>query len=131
MDYTFTGNWSPRLGINVDTFGDRKGKVFFNYGLNVWAMPLDAANRQLGNEQDDTAFAFAPVIQNGQLVVIPDDAHTLNGMPKSTTAGSVTNFGAPNFSSSTGEGIIPGTKSEYENEYVFGFEREVKSGFVV
>ncbi len=131
LSYPFTGNWSPRLGLNIDPFGDRKGKFFINYGYNFWAMPLDAANRQLGNEQDDTSFDFAPVIQGGQLVVVPDDAHTLNGMPKSTTAGAVSTFGAPNFSSSTGEGIIPGTKSEYEREYVVGFEREVRSGLVV
>jgi hypothetical protein len=128
LHYPFTGNWSPRVGANVDPFGDRKGKVFFNYGRNYWAMPLDAANRQLGNEQDDTAFAFAPEIQNGALVVVPDNAHTLNGLPKDNLGHK---FGGPNFSSSTGEGIIPGTKSEYEDEYVIGIEREIKSGFVV
>ena len=128
LKYPFTGNWSPRVGVNLDPFGDRKGKVFFNYGRNYWAMPLDAANRQLGNEQDDTSYKFAPEIQNGQLVVIPDNAHNLNGMPQNET-GKI--FSGPNFSSSTGEGIIPGTKSEYEDEYVLGIEREIKSGFVV
>ncbi|MFP5277282.1 MAG: carboxypeptidase regulatory-like domain-containing protein [Acidobacteriota bacterium] len=132
MNYAFTGNWSPRLGINVDPFGDRKGKVFLNYGRNFWAMPLDAANRQLGNEQDDTGYSFAPEIQNNALVIIPDNAHNLNGMNRSTdpATGAVTKFGGPNFGSSTGEGIIPGTKSEYENEWVFGFEREIKAGLV-
>ncbi len=133
LDYAFTGNWSPRLGINIDPVGDGKGKFFGTYSRNFWAMPLDAANRQLGNEQDDTSYYFAPVVQNGALVIVPDDAHTLNGTAKATdpTTGAVTNFGGPNFSSSTGEGIIPGTKAEYENEFVLGFEREVKTGFVV
>ncbi|HEY1159682.1 MAG TPA: carboxypeptidase regulatory-like domain-containing protein [Terracidiphilus sp.] len=130
LSYVFSGNWSPRIGVNVDPFGDRKGKFFFNYGRNFWAMPLDAANRQLGNEQDDTAYYFAPVVQGGALVIVPDDAHNLNGMPKATNAGAVSTFGSPSFASSTGEGIIPGTKSEYENEIVVGFEREVKSGMV-
>ena len=128
LHYPFTGNWSPRVGINLDPFGDRKGKIFFNYGRNYWAMPLDAANRQLGNEQDDSGFKFAPEIQNGQLVIIPDNAHTLNGMQRTSTG---SKFSGPNFSSSTGEGIIPGTKSEYEDEYVLGIEREIKSGLVV
>jgi len=128
LKYPFTGNWSPRVGINLDPFGDRKGKVFFNYGRNYWAMPLDAANRQLGNEQDDSGFKFWPEIQNGQLVIIPDNAHTLNGMQRTASGGT---FSGPNFSSSTGEGIIPGTKSEYEDEYVLGIEREIKSGLVV
>ncbi len=132
MDYAFTGSWSPRLGINVDPTGNGKGKIFFNYGRNFWAMPLDAANRQLGNEQDDTGYYYAPVVQNGALVIVPDSAHLLNGTPKYTdlTTG-VHNFGSPNFSSSTGEGIIPGTKAEYENEWVLGFEHQIQGGMVV
>ena len=133
FSYPFTGNWSPRLGINIDPFGDRKGKIFMNYGRNYWALPLDAANRNLGNEQDDTAFYFAPTVVNGALVIVPDDAHTLNGLPKATSStGAVSTFGAPNFSSSTAaEGILSGTKSEYETEYVVGIEREVKNGMVL
>ena len=131
LDYAFTGNWSPRVGINIDPLGNGRGKVFFSYGRNFWAMPLDAANRQLGNEQDDKNYYFAPEVQDGQLVIIPDAAHTLNGMSKSTTDGSVSTFGAPNFSSSTGEGIVPGTKSEYEEEYVLGIEQQIGKSIVV
>jgi len=131
LKYPFTGNWSPRVGINIDPFGNGRGKVFFSYGRNFWAMPLDAANRQLGNEQDDKNYYFAPEIVDGQLVVVPDSAHTLNGLPKSTTDGSVSTFGAPNFSSSTGEGIIPGTKAEYEEEYVLGIEQQLGRSLVV
>ncbi len=61
---------------------------------------------------------------NGAPVVIPDSAHALNGTAKSATA----SFGSPSFASSTGEGILPGTKMEYENEYVFGLEREISPG---
>ncbi len=112
--YAFTGGWSPRLGINIDPIGDRKGKVFLNWGRNYWAMPLDAANRQLGNEQDDTGYKFAPVIQNGAIVIIPDNAHNLNGMDMATdSTGAVSQFSGPNFSSSSSEGILSGTKSEY------------------
>ncbi len=133
LSYVFSGNWSPRIGVNFDPFSDRKGKIFFNYGRNFWAMPLDAANRQLGNEQDDTGYYFAPTIVNNALVIVPDDAHNLNGVPKSTdpVTGQVSNFGSPNFASSTGEGILPGTKAEYENEMVFGVEREIKGGVVL
>ncbi len=132
LKYTFTGNWSPRIGINIDPLGDRKSKIFFNFGRNYWALPLDAAIRQLGNEQDDTSYAFYPTVgADGTISITPDAAHTLNGTPRSTTAGAVAVFGGPNFSSSTGEGIIPGTKSEYEDEYVIGFERNVSSSIVV
>jgi hypothetical protein len=133
LKYTFTGSWSPRVGINIDPLGDHKGKIFFNYGRNYWAMPLDAAIRQLGNELDDTAYVFAPIVNaDGTYTIIPDSAHNLNGLPKSTSAsGVVSTFGKPSFASSTGEGIIAGTKAEYEDEYVIGVEREVKNGLVL
>lgn len=132
LSYAFTGSWSPRIGINIDPMGDHKSKLFFNFGRNYWAMPLDAAIRQLGNEQDDTSYVFAPVINaDGSYTIIPDAAHNLNGLPRSTSAtGVVSRFGGPNFSSSTGEGIIPGTKGEYVDEYVIGFERELTPSIV-
>jgi outer membrane receptor protein involved in Fe transport len=131
FSYNFGPSWSPRMGVNIDPTGDGKSKIFFNFGRNYWAVPLDAAIRQLGNEQDDTAYIFAPTVAaDGTISVTPDQAHTLNGTPKSTTGGVVSNFGAPSFSSSTGEGIIPGTKQEYEDEYVIGFEREISRSMV-
>jgi len=128
LNYDFGGSWSPRVGINIDPFGDKKGKIFFNFGRNYWAMPLDAAIRQLGNEQDDTNYIFAPVVNaDGSYTVVPDAAHNLNGLSKAP--GSI--FGKPSFASSTGEGIIPGTRGEYEDEYVIGLERELPHGIVV
>jgi hypothetical protein len=137
LKYLWKDNWSPRVGANIDPFGDQKGKVFFNYARYQLVLPLDAAIRQLGNEQDDTNLYFTPAMdsshnaqldQNGTVVVTPDAAHLLNGLPgKSLTA----SFGAPSFASSTGEGILPGSKMEYENEYVLGFSREIKPGNVI
>jgi hypothetical protein len=136
MKYLFNDNWSPRLGVNVDPFGKHRDKVFFNYARYQSVLPLDAAIRQLGNEQDDSFF-FTPkadasgnAILDSLGVVIPvfDAAHTMNGLPgKSATSA----FGNPTFSSSTGEGILPGTKMEYENEYLLGFETQIIPGSVI
>lgn len=133
LSYPFTGSWSPRIGVNIDPRGDQKTKLFFNFGRNYWAMPLDAAIRQLGNEQDDTSYVFAPILNSdGSYTVIPDAAHTLNGLPRQTDAtGVVSKFGGPSFSSSTGEGIIPGTKAEYEDEYVLGVEHQLTPTIVI
>jgi len=131
FSYVFNDSWSPRLGVDFDPFKDHKGKIYFNYGRFFWGMPLDAAIRQLGNEQDDTSYYFAPTIVNGALTVNPSNATSLNGTPKSTTGGIVTNFGGPSFASSTGEGILPTTKQEYADEYVLGIERELKNGIVL
>jgi hypothetical protein len=133
LDYNFGPSWSPRMGINIDPMGDQRTKIYFNFGRNYWAMPLDAAIRQLGNEQDDTSFYFAPVVaSDGSITVVPDQAHTLNGLNQATDpkTGAISTFGAPNFSSSTGEGIIPGTKQEYEDEYVFGIDRNLSQSMV-
>lgn len=132
LQYNFGPSWSPRMGINIDPMGDQKSKIFFNFGRNYWALPLDAAIRQLGNEQDDRGYLFAPVVaSDGSITIVPDAAHTLNGTPRSTSSsGSVSNFGGPNFSSSTGEGILPGTKQSYEDEYVLGIERNISKAMV-
>jgi hypothetical protein len=135
LTYGWHDNWSPRVGITVDPFGTRKNKIFFAYSRYQNPLPLDAAIRQLGNEQDDTNFYYAPVKDaNGNAVldasgaVTPNTSSVLNGTAKSTAAG---NFGGPNFGSSTGEGILPGTKMEYANEYVLGIEHTLKPGTVV
>ena len=131
FSYNFGPSWSPRMGVNVDPMGDQKMKIFFNFGRNYWAMPLDAAIRQLGNEQDATKYAYYPTVaSDGTITVTPDAAHALNGTPQSTTNGIVSTFGSPSFTSSTGEGIIPGTRQEYEDEYVFGVERNLSQSMV-
>jgi hypothetical protein len=123
LNYDFGGSWSPRVGINIDPWGNKKGKVFFNYGRNFWAMPLDAAIRQLGNEQDDTSYFFKPTVNgNGSYSVNPTAANNLNG---------VDGLGQPSFTSSAGEGILPKTRGEFEDEYVIGIERELPHSMVV
>src|ERR1035437_180313 len=142
MKYLWNDNWSPRLGLNWDPKGDHKTKVFFNYARYQAVLPLDAAIRQLGNEQDDTGYYFKPKTDGsnnmlldayGSAILAPDAAHTLNGTQKGVdptgTAGSNgISFGAPSFASSTGEGILSGTRMEYENEWVIGVQREIVPG---
>lgn len=137
FDYLFNDNWSPRIGASIDPWGNQKTKIFFNYARYQLVLPLDAAIRQLGNEQDVTKLYFTPdknadgsakLDSLGAPVIIPDAAHLLNGVFGKDDSSS---FGSPNFSSSTGEGILPKTRMEYENEYVLGFQREIAHGNVV
>ena len=141
MSYLFNDNWSPRVGINYDPKGDHKTKLFFNYARYQAVLPLDAAIRQLGSELDDTKFYFAPKTDasgnmltdsTGAPIVVTDSTHVLNGTSLGVDDSSQpTTFSAPSFASSTGEGILPGTKMEYENEYVFGIQREIKPGSMI
>ncbi len=136
LNYLFNDNWSPRIGVNVDPFGKHRDKIFFNYARYQSVLPLDAAIRQLGNEQDDTKWDFVPqtdgsgnvvLDSDGAVIPILDAAHTLNGTAQSSTA----SFGAPSYASSSSEGLLAGTKMEYENEYILGFQREIIPGSVL
>ncbi len=114
--FTFTDNWSPRVGITIDPLGDRKTKLFANFGRYSYDLPLDAAIRSLSGENDLLGEAFAPVLTGGVLSIVPDQAHEING---------TNGFGAPAISlASISENFIPGTKMSYENEFVVGAEHE-------
>ena len=135
QQYVFNNNWSPRLGVNIDPFGDRKGKVFFNYARYTQMLPADAAVRELNQEQDIYRANYTPLQSGGQAVlsnlgtVIPvlDAAHLISGDPAAGgTAGS-----ALSISGSAPELIASGTKLNFEEEFVAGIERQVGQGFVV
>jgi hypothetical protein len=137
--YHWRDNWSPRVGATIDPFGDRKSKIFASFSRYQVPIPLDAAIRQLGNEQDDTSFYFSPVKDSGGNAildstgaVVADTSKALNGTAKCSAcaSGGPATFGAPSFSSSTGEGILPGTKMEESDEYILGVQREIKPGMV-
>ncbi len=135
--YIFNDNWSPRLGINIDPFGDRKSKLFFNWGRYTQALPTDAAIRELNQELDASSggsnrFA-APQDANHRLLLAADgtiqptlDASTLlNGVTGTgfETKGIVA-------SPSALELIQSKTKLNFEEEYVIGVERQF-GGFVI
>jgi Carboxypeptidase regulatory-like domain/TonB-dependent Receptor Plug Domain len=137
-NYTFTDDWSPRIGVNVDPIGDRKNKIFFNFGRYSYNLPLDLAQRSLTNELDMGGLRLAPnyttdaggvrhVVLNsfGTVTPIVDAAHTLNLVPG---AFRTTGVGA---SLSSIEAIHSGTHSTYEDEYVIGAEHEFSHGIVL
>ncbi|HEY1270627.1 MAG TPA: hypothetical protein VGF08_01520, partial [Terriglobales bacterium] len=140
--YTFTDNWAPRVGIAVDPWGDRKTKVFANYGRYNYQTPLDASIRSLSAERDVLNLVFAPeddgsggpggggnavINANGTVNVIFDSAHLLNQTAASTSGGIVRN---PAVGVSF-TGFAPGTKMMYTDEYVVGGEHEFKGGVVL
>jgi hypothetical protein len=140
--YTFTDDWSPRIGVSVDPIGDRKNKISFNFGRYSYNLPLDLAERSLTNELDLFSFRLAPdfttgpgctpvlgdsrcVVLNqfGTVTPVIDAAHVLN-----KAVGGVTN--APFASEESGESIHSGTHSTYEDEYVIGAEHQFSHGVI-
>src|ERR1700736_2126781 len=105
--------WSPRIGIAVDPQGNRKQKIYANFGRYAYVLPLDAALRALSNEEDFQnsywAAANAPCTVGGANAscvtlnslgstdFIGDQAHLLNnatgGIPIS--AGALITGGEP------------------------------------
>lgn len=157
--YTFTGNWSPRLGVSVDPWGDRRTKVYASFGRNNYAIPLDMALRSLTNEVSVLSARWAPqftINSSGQRVAVInsfgtvnpalDAAHLLNRVrtsganfdlvPGSPTFGRCINAagcgtgGGLFFLGESTTPITPGTKMQYIDEFVVGFEHEFKGGIV-
>jgi len=142
--HAFTNMWSPRVGIVVDPQGNRKQKIYANFGRYAYVLPLDAAIRALGNEEDfqnsfwrpdfTTNLANCPagtpaggscVVQNslGTVSFIGDSNHLLN---KATG-------GIPAHASAFISGFEPfatGTRMEFTDEFLVGYDREFKGGIV-
>jgi hypothetical protein len=128
----FNDMWSPRIGVVVDPKGDRKSKFYANFGRYAYVLPLDAALRALSNEEDFQNAYWAPqadasnnvvLNSNGTTNFVPDSAHLLNqangGIP--IPAGALVSGGEP---------FAPGTRMEYTDEFLVGYEREFPGGIV-
>ncbi len=143
VEKTFVNMWSPRIGIIVDPKGDRKTKLYANFGRYAFVLPLDAAVRSLSSEADFLNPYFAPASTNvgcpGGLtpcvitdaagkpdyanLFVPDSAHLLN-----LAAGGISR--APSIAISGGEPFAPGTRMEYTDEFVVGAEHQFRGGIV-
>jgi hypothetical protein len=134
--YTFTDNWSPRIGVSVDPFGDRKTKIFANFGRYSYAIPLDLAERSLTNELDMFSLRVIPAFTtdaagNRITTVNPDGSVTPMFDPAHVIAGATGGTGVePFMSAESGEAIHSGTKMSYLDEWVVGAEHEFPGGVV-
>jgi hypothetical protein len=139
--------WSPRFGFIVDPKGDRKTKIYANFGRYAFILPLDAAVRALSSEDDVLGAHWAPDSKttgcpagtpSGASCVVtdssgnpdygnffkPDASHLLN--KASGGIGTAVNVGL-----SGGEPFQPGIKMEYTDEFVVGAQHEFRDGIVL
>lgn len=133
VGHVFTNMWSPRVGVIVDPKGDRKSKFYANYGRYAFVLPLDVAVRSLSNENDLQNTYWAPVSDSSGNAVLnaqntatfqPDQGHLLNKAPNGIpiSAGSLVSGG--------GEAFGAGTRMEYTDEFIVGYDREFRGGIV-
>jgi len=125
--YTFTDNWSPRIGLAIDPIGDKKTKIFGNFARYSYAIPLDMAIRSLSNELDFGTTAWAPVSTASGSVALNPDGTLVNPVLDDAHYGAALG----GLSLSSGTAIASGTKMQYLQEWVAGIERELTHGVVL
>jgi hypothetical protein len=130
--HTFVNMWSPRVGVIVDPKGDRKSKFYANFGRYAFVLPLDISIRALGGEDDLQNTYWAPVSSGGNVTLDaqgtatfqPDQNHLINnangGIP--INAGSLV--------SGASEAFAQGTRMEYTDEFLVGYDHEFRGGIV-
>jgi carboxypeptidase family protein/TonB-dependent receptor-like protein len=129
VSYTFNDNWSPRVGISVDPWGNRKTKITANFGRYTESLPLDIAIRSLSAEYDFATTNWTPNHDAaGNALVNPDGTLDFtNFSVANNNPRFLSGISAQDFSHAFGKG----TRSEYLDEYMVGFEHEFGSSGVI
>jgi len=128
--YTFVDNWSPRMGISVDPWGTRKTKFTANFGRYSEALPLDMGIRSLSSELDFPESYWLPPVDGAGHVAENADG-TLNFTSSNFTPANNLLLPLGGVSAQSEAAFAPGTKSEYLDEYVVGFEHEFGNSGVI
>ena len=128
--------WGPRIGFTVDPKGDRKSKIYVNYGRYAWVMPLDAALRELTVQNNVNNVYYAPTSTGGSgtsNMVVLNSLNTVEFDPtkvlNNATGGIVKNATINGISGNGGASpFVAGTRMEYNDEFVVGAEHEFRGG---
>src|SRR5258708_15148829 len=84
--FTFNDNWSPRVGISIDPWGNRKTKITANYGRYTESLPLDIAIRSLSQELDFSDTNWVPPTDGaGHVLLNADGTVDLSTLVGTTT----------------------------------------------
>ncbi len=114
--YVFAHNWAPRVGLIYDPTGSRKSKIYGNWGRFFEKIPQDMEIR---------AFSFETSVI-GLLYKDPGVGQQPNLSPSNYIPGGAISFqGDPSFLTQ----VYGGTAAQYQDEYLFGYDREFGSGF--
>src|SRR3989475_468221 len=148
--YSFPGNWAPRAGIIVDPWGNRKTKMFFNFGRFFEKIPQYLAVRPLSDESRYIGPRFALSNPGSNAATLNSRTNPTPGCPASAPNNPqginscLTNpanwildpahhfflGGTVRFSGGVTQ-FIPGTKAQYQDEFVVGIEHEFRGGVYV
>lgn len=127
--------WDPRIGFTVDPKGDRKSKIYANFGRYAWIMPLDAGIREIGGQQQLNGVYYAPpsTLVNGKQMVTLNSNNTVNFDPTlilNDASGGIS--ASPTYNGEVPSNIFQsGIRMEYNDEFVVGAEHEFRGGITV
>jgi len=114
--YTFTGAWSPRIGVTFDPTGKGRAKVFGNFGRFYTQYPQDLATR---------GFSALSAVNSADFF----DKELTQPIPNGILAGQMLNHLV--LSGTDPAHALPGTKNTYNDEWLFGGEYEVRPSLTV
>ena len=112
-EFTWDGNWAPRVGVTYDPSGAGRMKIFANYGWFFSKIPNDLAARALSA---DATVARADYF----------DAALTRPIPEGVLAGGQTRHLL--LGGTEAAVIDPNSKSMHKTEWVAGFEFEALPG---
>jgi hypothetical protein len=115
-DFTWDGNWAPRLGITWDPTGAGRAKVYGNYGRYFAKIPNDLAARALSA---DAGVTRADYFDEALTRPVPEGVEAAGTTQHFLQAG----LHASEFDANS--------KSTYSDEYLVGAEYEVLPDFSV
>lgn len=115
-DFTWSGNWAPRLGVTYDPTGRGQAKIYANWGRYFAKVPNDLAARALSADAGVTRADYL-------------DADLTNPIPDGVNAGGTTqHFVTAGLNASE---FDPESKSTYSDEWLVGSEYEILPSFRV
>jgi hypothetical protein len=117
-------NLAPRLGVTYDMSGDGKSKLYAFWGRYFEKVPNDICVRAFSNEKGVNRSDFLTLAPGFNGLSDP----ILNGTPvldDGTTTAVTTHYRTTGDQTTL---VIPGTKSMYQDETVFGFDVELTNG---
>jgi hypothetical protein len=108
--FKLSDNWAPRVGFVWDVTGNNKSKLYANWGRFFESIPMDINIRAFGGEVQCFCYNFDPNAAN----ITPDAT-------------------APSRSSLLGgeEPVDPDLKGQYLDEFLAGFDYEVRPSLVI
>ena len=104
-------NWAPRLGVVWDVEGNGRSKLYANWGRFYESIPQDITVRSFGGEVMAFSYNFSP--------------NPANYLPVPGTPSESTLLGGST------EPVDPNLKGQYIDEFLVGYERELRPSLSV